>query len=245
MRGWPSSLFAVFRWYSEHAAVDYCSIPNIDLSAFQKCLYFFCHFTHFISLYLVPRFPFPCSPDALTCNKTPGLLLFTTIFIVLYIKLIINVITIMMPFVVNGRLLSSLLVMVWLYYVPLVKRMLNPHELQCKNDPSTCCVSENKLGEVEGGKAKLFFFFLFSCFCFFLNTNCFLAHGLCLKFMSFSRLFFSFPSCCIGKPLDLGCPGFAFETNAAFLQTQTVHLQCYWSRVRPEFFSWSFTNCRL
>lgn len=73
---------------------------------------------------------------------TPGLLLFTTIFIVLYINLIINVITIIMPFVVNGRFLSSLLVMVWLYYVPLVKRMLNPHELQCKNDPSTRRVSE-------------------------------------------------------------------------------------------------------
>lgn len=132
---------------------------------------------------------------------TPGLLLFTTIFIVLYINLIINVITIIMPFDVNGRFLSSLLVMVWLYYVPLVKRMLNPHELQCKNDPSTCRVSEKLAQWSWGGKAKLFCFFVF------LNTNCFLAHGLCLKIMSFSCLFYVFPSCCIGRLLDWGCPG--------------------------------------
>lgn len=129
--GWPGPRLPFQMVPRTHAAVDLTVQHPISASssAFHKCFYFFCH-SHPLSL--VPRFPFPRSPDALTCNKTPGLLLFTTIFIVLYINLIINVITIIMPFVVNGRFLSSLLVMVWLYYVPLVKRMSNSHELQCK-----------------------------------------------------------------------------------------------------------------
>lgn len=109
------------------------------ISAFPKVLVFLLP-SH--RLYFVPRFLLSRAHPVPLPVMTPGLLLFTTIFIVLYINLIINVITIIMPFVVNGRFLSSLLVMVWLYYVPLVKRMLNPHELQCKNDPSTRRVSE-------------------------------------------------------------------------------------------------------
>lgn len=77
---------------------------------------------------------FSSSPNALTCNKKKsGLLLFTNIYLLCCTYyIVINVITIIMQFAVNGWFLSSLLVMVWLYYVPLVERMFITQELWCK-----------------------------------------------------------------------------------------------------------------